>query len=105
MTLHIQKTNPITIFQQKLTRKISKGRYCFKFNYKFLSDYSTKDRFFGFEFSFSNTDLSEYYKKWMNVPDNLLQITFKDSTWSDYNIPWRQKSYIINLNDYPLVGF
>lgn len=89
-----------SIIQQQLTNPLHEGSYCFKFKYKYIRQRSQYNGKTTLEFSFSSSNLKEYYiKKRVTVPSALVQITFKDtSNISDSNTPWLQKCYTINLN-------
>lgn len=95
----IDKWNPIAVIQQELPKAISKGRYCFRFKYKFLKYQSeTKVKNNALEFCFSDNDLRKFYSKKLNVPKELVQVVFKDTIYSgDENSPWIQACFQLEL--------
>lgn len=94
-------TKETTVVQQKLRNIIEKGYYCFKFRYKTISLYNKK-KTATINFSFSNTDLKEYYSKQdFKIPAELIQVSFLDTVKSyqkDDNTPWHQSCHKIYLN-------
>lgn len=96
IALFIDNLYPKTVIQQRLPQQLKKGRYCFKFKYKFVNFLSMGNA--ELEFCFSETNLKEYYHDKLIVPKNKLQIAFKDSiNDSDINTPWQQVCYQIEL--------
>jgi len=99
ISLDIQYNYPKTVVQQKLIYPINKGRYCFKFKYKFIKFRSSRAGSVKLEFAFTQTNLKEYYKDKFVVPEDLINISFKDTLNDcDKNSPWLQKCYEIELN-------
>ncbi len=89
---------PKTSIQQYLTKPLKKGKYCFKFKFKYLKDWSFNEHL-PLEFCFSKTNLKEYYKQKLTIPLNKIQVSLLDSNINtDENIPWRQQCYVLNLN-------
>lgn len=88
---------PKTTVQQRLTKPITKGKYCFKFKYKY--EYAKSlNKNIPIEFCFSDTDLKEYYQQKLTVPPNIINVSFIDAvTQTDENTPWQQKCYVIYL--------
>lgn len=94
--LHVNYLYPKAVIQQKLNNKIDKGRYCFKFKYKFVK--GTSKGHASLEFCLSSTDLKEFYTDKLKVPKNIINIDFRDTlTDGDKNTPWQQKSYVLDL--------
>lgn len=93
------RLSPNTIIQQKISSKIKKGKYCFKLKYKILADYPsmTYSGLNKFSFSFSKTNLSEYYQKELKVPQKIINLSFSDTNWTFQNSPWKRKCFEVNL--------
>ena len=99
MYIYMNNRFTVSVIQQKFTTSLPKGKYCFKFKYKYLANYSSHDVNVKLEVAFSPTDLKEYYQKqWLNVPLSLTQVSYQDtSIITDKNTPWQQHCSLIEL--------
>jgi hypothetical protein len=83
--------------QQALRIPNKENYYCLKFKYKRCQLQNLKGD--DLDFSFSATDLHEYYNgHFLEVPDSLISFTFNDSINNSIDIPWQQKGGIIKLS-------
>jgi hypothetical protein len=100
MAVYLNDGYTVSVIQQHLIHPLKPGNYCLKFKYKYLGNHSLVDGKIGLEFSFSPTNLKEYYvKERLTVPLELIQAVFKDSVKeTDENTPWQQLCYSIKLN-------
>lgn len=95
--LKIDYTSTGTIIQQKLVNKMSPGTYCLKLKYKFKG--YTHNRLAPVEFSFSSTNLQEYYNYGLSVPKKIIQCSLLDtSSIKDYNTPWENYCATFSLS-------
>lgn len=89
-----------SLIQQKLTKKILKGRYCLKFKYKYVAINSNRNGQKRLEIVLSESNLSEYYRGGrFYVPDSLVNSYLRiENEEIDDNIPWQQKCSIVELS-------
>lgn len=96
----IMRNYSLSLIQQRMNQPLKRGNYCFKFKYKF-DKYGSSHRVrpVSLDFAFSQTDLKEYYKKTLSIPDSLIKVSFKDTINEfEFNAPWLQQCYKIYLN-------
>lgn len=85
------------VIQQKLSKKIKKGRYCLGFKYK--RQWFQEITGDNLEFAFSKSDLRKYFNGGcLDIPSSLVKFTFNDSVNNCFDIPWQQKRVIIELS-------
>jgi hypothetical protein len=103
MELFYNSDRPITVIQQKFDNMLPRGRYCFRFKFKFIK-YPEGGKA-KIDFSFSSDNLQKYYQKSarpfetkMMVPKNLIQTRlYETKRLIEESVPWEQRCAMINL--------